>query len=453
MTLYLGYHMYPAPVTVGYTKIVHSFIHSFTQSTDGPYSPDSNVSDDHDPSHPRTSQEDNATANKKLSLTDKWAAMIHSIRHWVTKGMQFLTYYAATWPRVTLFLCSSLSIGLLVGGFFVDFKIELENYDLWPPRSSLSREHLDWYLNDAHFAFDPVEFNMVVHRNGDNVLGKDGVERVFEVMDTITSMDGYKEGCEVAELYSYIYWMGQCHIISVADFWNETRTSFERTVETDEDAIRFMSQLNYPNGVLVDTKKILGNVQYQWELQEGATNEPDAEFQITEAGNGTGELVSGLSSSERTELQLVSAQSYIVQFLFPWSNEALEFEARATDKILELQRQWDMDSENPFQLELVTLNSFGDEFLRAIIIDLPLLPVAFCLMCGFTLLVFAKCHRVHSRGLLGVGAVLCIVASTMSAYGIMFFFGVPFHAQTTMLPFLMFGKAISVGFGAICNSH
>jgi Niemann-Pick C1 protein len=63
-------------------------------------------------------------------------------------------------------------------------------------------------------------------------------------------------------------------------------------------------------------------------------------------------------------------------------------------------------------------------------------------MTIFTSLVFFKRHKVHSRSLLGVGAVTSVLLSMVSSYGFMFLCGVPFTSVTQLLPFVMFGVGL-----------
>jgi predicted RND superfamily exporter protein len=323
--------------------------------------------------------------------------------------LKCFTYIAAGYPRTTVCGIAALSLGLLVAGLATNFRVETDNYDLWPPHHSLSVQHMDWYLHQSHLNFDPVQVEFYVHSNGKNVLSQRGVERVFEVIQQVTEMEHYQQGCAYAELFGDAFGVGQCHITSVAQFWNESYASFVETVETDEDAIRIMSSPTYPSGKLVDERRVLGNAQRQQE-----------------------------------SLLLTSAQSYLITFGIPWSNVTLDFVDDVLDKMLNVREEWEQqpdETDDGFRLEMQSHYSYNDEFLRSIVEDLWLMPVAFFVMCGFTVFfAFGKCHRVYSRGLLGVGAVLCIVLSVMTTYGVLFLCGVPFTTVTTIIPFLMFGK-------------
>jgi uncharacterized BrkB/YihY/UPF0761 family membrane protein len=64
-----------------------------------------------------------------------------------------------------------------------------------------------------------------------------------------------------------------------------------------------------------------------------------------------------------------------------------------------------------------------DRFTRAIVDDIPLVFIVFVVMGIFTSLVFWKKDKVQSRSLLGFGAVVTVLLSIMSGYGLQFVIG------------------------------
>jgi uncharacterized BrkB/YihY/UPF0761 family membrane protein len=62
-------------------------------------------------------------------------------------------------------------------------------------------------------------------------------------------------------------------------------------------------------------------------------------------------------------------------------------------------------------------------FTRAIVDDIPLVPIVFVVMAIFTSLVFWKKDKVQSRSLLGFGAVVTVLLSIISGYGLQFLIG------------------------------
>jgi hypothetical protein len=62
-------------------------------------------------------------------------------------------------------------------------------------------------------------------------------------------------------------------------------------------------------------------------------------------------------------------------------------------------------------------------FGRAIVKDIPLVAVVFVVMSIFTSAIFWKRDKVRSRSLMGFGAVLAVLFSILSGYGLLFLCG------------------------------
>jgi predicted RND superfamily exporter protein len=351
-------------------------------------------------------------------LGAKWARMIHQMRIYTTRALLFLVHYAAVYPKICIVSCFCFSWFILLVGFFTNFSVEVENWYLWPPRNSLTTKHTMWFYFQSEFNYETSYFDMVVHAHGDNVLGIEGVRRTFEAIDAVRNIEGYKEGCMWVSMFGAQYHLPECKIHSVADFWNESLAIFEQQVSTDDEAIAAMSARSYPNGIYVDEARVLGNAIH----------------------------ASKYGADDDTFTVLESAQSYLIEFDLPWTNVTEDFEWDALQRIRELQQEWDADPNNIFTVEFQSQRSFGDEFLRSIIKDMPLLPFVFVIMSLFCCLVFWKRDRVHSRMLVGIGSVFTICLSVITGYGVLFCCGVPFTTVTTMMPFLMFGVGLDDSF-------
>jgi len=176
---------------------------------------------------------------------------------------------------------------------------------------------------------------------------------------------------------------------------------------------------------------------------------------------------SSLETAAVDRALLETAESYLIKFGIPRSNVTWKFEAEAISRLLVLKEQWQQIYHNknsskdngdndvvPFRLEFYSESSYEEEFMRAILEDLWLIPVSFAIVAIFTIIfAFGKCDRVKSRGLLGIGAVATILGSTMSAFGLLFIGGVPFTSNTLMLPFLMFGIGLDDTFIIFGSYH
>lgn len=351
----------------------------------------------------------------------RWARAIHKVHQLNNKTLKWAVHYAATYPKLTIAAVCFTSVFMLAVGLATNFKIEVDNSYLWPPKNSLVMEHTEWYYYQSEFNYDTSFFDLIIHSNGENVLGVEGVRRTFEAIQAVRDLDGYEEGCMWAKMFGDEYFIGECKIHSVADFWNESLAIFEKQVETDDDVKAALSAKYYPNGILVHEPRVLGHAERVSQDNAGVDDD-------------------GVTT------QLASAQSYLIEFDLPWTNVTEDFEWTAMERIRQLQEEWDADPTNPFRIEMTAYRSFSDEFFRSIVKDMPLLPAVFTIMSLFCCFVFWKKNRVESRCSVGIGAVVCILLSIFTGYGLLFCFGVSFTPVTTMMPFLMFGVGLDDSF-------
>lgn len=337
-------------------------------------------------------------------LQDKWTSRVHRIGDMIAAVLTATAMVAARNPYICIVATVLLSMALIGAGVYFNFTLVVDNSELWPPAESFSVVQMNWLYGDSNYNYDYRFINMIVHADGENVLNRDGVARVFDAMSLIQNASVYQEGCHWADLVGDANRVGECHIHGVSQFWNNTQSIFEEDVQTDDEIVLALTAGKYPTGEPVDIARIVGNP------------EMDA--------NGT----------------LLYAESFLIEFELPWSYETEDFEWEALEALQTMQDSWVSEEGNMFRLEVVAYRSYEDEFMRAIISDLPLLPAVFCVMCLFCCLVFWRKDRLQSRCLLGMGAVICIFLSIMASHGLMFLLGVPFTTSTSMLPFLMFGK-------------
>ena len=358
-----------------------------------------------------TSDEDdeNIKAARDKSWKGKWEHFVKRIGDYIARILTVVALVAARNPYWCIILTVLVSIATVATGMFTNFSVVVENYELWPPHNSFSVQHTNWLYEISGFHYEYRYIKMIVHADGDNVLSVDGLSHAFEAMNVVQNMSDYQQGCRWAKLVGDAYQVGECHIHSVTDFWNHSMSAFLQQSPSDDDVLLTMSGDRYPDGEPVDLTKVLGNIQW-------------------------GQNQNGNAST------LVSAQSFLIDFFLPWSYETHDFEWVALMALFDLQEQWKSEPSNPFRLEVNAYRSYEDEFLRAILADLPLLPAVFVITSLFTCLVFWRYDRVHSRALLGFGAVVTILLSIITSHGLMFICGVPFTTSTMMLPFLMFGK-------------
>ena len=358
------------------------------------------------------------TGNAKQTTTrsQKYTAFILGYEKPYIRCLIALSRFCARNPWSTIWVVIILSFLLVGVGFSTGFYLETSETKMWTPPNSITAQHRQWLRNNAKFPSDDRYFAMFFHASGDNVLKLDYVEKVFDVMDTIRNHTQYAEICSKSDRIApdgiYEAKEGEnrtCEISGIPAFFSYQRSIFEQQVRDDDDVRTYLSLETYPDFRPVSRSSVMGKVEWVKD----------------EFGNETG--------------LLESAESYMLAFLLPNTEEAEKWDVEMVDVVLDFKRHW-AAAGSEFVVEVVTESSFAIEFTRTIIADLPLIPFVYLTMSGFTALVFAKRHKVESRSGLGFAAVFCVMLSIMTGYGLAFLFAVPFTSMTQLLPFLLFGE-------------
>ena len=166
---------------------------------------------------------------------------------------------------------------------------------------------------------------MAFHSNGENVLGRDQINRIFQALDTVRSLPDYKALCTQS---NYVDRDGRttCEIYGVTKFWNHSADQFATAVLTDEQAIHAISSVTYPDGTPVDEQSVFG-------YPERNTN-------------GT----------------LTFSKLYLVGIGFPTTKETETFEKVALEALLDgVRLKWQQEEWNDFFIEVSSERSFSDE--------------------------------------------------------------------------------------------
>jgi len=274
--------------------------------------------------------------------------------------------------------------------------------------------HGTWVEKKDHgFPEQPRPIYTTLHANGENVLtnAQETVKRLFTIFDTIQNTEGYDDICKDAEVFMKdSNGDNTCFISSPIQFWNYSYALYESSVTSDQDVIEILSQTVWPDETPVNEIFLLGD--------------------LTRGDDGI----------------IISTKMLLSYVYLPQGDETLDLETRITQNVLDLREQWEKESDNMLRLEFLTDRSFDDEFERSIVNDIPLVPMIFVVMSGFTCLVFFRRSWVHSRSILGIGAVFTVLLSIICGYGLLFICNVPFTAMAQILPFIMFGIGLDDAF-------
>jgi len=344
-----------------------------------------------------------------------WTRTLVKVRQPVARTVCWMSDTAARHPRLTIAIGVVLAFELVIIGVLTNFHLVIDGDTLWTPTPSTVLSHGKYLEDDSGFSAQPRWARMTVHANGQNVLENPqaSIQRVFQALDLMVTTEGYQDICnDATESMTYENGTKTCRIESIARFFNYSSSLFDETMQNgSSDRMRqAISQRTYPDGTPVIDKAIMGRP---------LRNELD---------------------------QLESAQILLTIISLPEVEAAKDYEEKMINRLLDLQEEWIKESGNMYRLEVFSERSFDDELERGIVNDIPLVPMIFLVMSLFTGLVFFRRNWVHSRFLLGCGAVSSVFLSIMVGYGINFIIGVPFTSMTQIVPFVMFGIGLDDAF-------
>lgn len=269
------------------------------------------------------------------TISQKWTRLVRRLHEPVHVFLQFVTRLSARNPRRTVVGMTVLALFLAVVGLSTNFVIDVDEDSLWTPRGSSAERHQKWIKEESGFKLEPRWFVLLFHFDGENVLGQSQVQRMFDVLDGVRSVEGYDEMCQATD-YVDVNGVRTCEINGPPQIWNTSTAFFQSNVTSDEEAIQGLS------------------VRFMLDL-----------FPVVE------ELFYGFPKRDENDL-LTSVTSYSIFFHFPQTDLAEDVEEKALDVVLDFQQKWRNDPESNLYVEVAAERSFPDEFTRAIITDIPL---------------------------------------------------------------------------------
>lgn len=336
----------------------------------------------------------------------------------IVKVIQAVARLSVHQARCILLLIPILSVSLFCLGLFTNFYLEADRVKLWTPESSPVIENSQWIETESGFPSKTYPIHILLHANGGNVITVGAVDVLFQALNTFQSTDGYESLCggdtagqqntTDAPGFTTSSSNGQeCTLLGVTNFFNDDHSVYRQEVNTIQDLIMAISVVPFfPNGKIVQRDRIFG---YRVESDDGRN------------------LVLG-------------AQLLKMRLGLPESAETRTFEKRAIRNLLDFRNELGEEPTNPFHVEVLSLDSYTNETERALFNDLPLIPVMVVIMFAFSCMVYYRKDQVQSSCLfLGIGAVLTVVFSLLTSFGLLFLVGVPFTSLTAATPFIILG--------------
>lgn len=382
--------------------------------------------------------------NSKTCLR-KWEEFLNKLKMPLEELLVRTARYSATNPYKIIVCVILLSFSLAVVGLFTNFSIETNNNILWSPSKSITFTQNEWAANPELSGF-PVPGRKqlaIMHSNGKDILSVEGMKYAFEAMDVVLNSEGYKELCIEEIEGNYVQ---KCEIMSPTGFWkNHNKTLFEEMIQSEEDMKKALSQFRFSNGDVVNRALIIGNTE-----PELSTND----IQLFIIKNSLGDLGSQafdlefqneLLARAAEEFELESAQS----FLFTWDLPSTgpegklsrELELLLTEEFNLLDERW-KEGGSDFSIRFTSRRAGGDELIRGIFKDIPILALAFLMMTLFTMYSLSKCDRIESQTSLGIGAIASIFFAILTGYGLLFIIGIPLTSLTYLFPYAMLGLGL-----------
>ena len=344
--------------------------------------------------------------SEPVTIGQRWTSAIDTVRILICQVLKIITHWSATHPWTTVITVTVFSLAMITVGIFTNFRVETNGDVLWPPQDSTTQIYKRW-IDEAGFSQELDFISLYIHRNGDNLLSpgraKESLDKLFEVYGAITNLQnegndfGFQYFCDQPYTHPDTNITSSCDDFGVIEFWNSNYSMYLAQVTSDEEAIQQISAPQFPTGKTVDTSRIFG----------------------------------GVAIDDNTNL-FTRVEVYRFSLGFPIREGTWDFFARATDLVLEL-------SDDAYNVEILTSRSFDDEFQAAIVKDIPLMPMAFIVMSIFCCIVFGRWDRVRSQALVGFGAVVTVLFSILTGYGLMFICGIPLTSATQVVVFVMFG--------------
>jgi Patched family len=381
-----------------------------TESSDGPADTTMTVvsgssirNDDGDDCDDETSSPSSLQQEQEQNWSLWWSSLIKRRVHrpilWSLRG---IARVSARYPIMTIFFVTLTSIVLLMVGLLTNFRVDLQPDLMWTPISSYPVQH-QLYI-DQTFTSPPRRMSIMFHAYGDNVLTRDMVRHAFPILATLQSHDSYAQMCAVVDPTALL---PPCILYGIPRFWYNNVDVYDAAVTSDEILHQTIAGDTFADQLPVSHDDILGNIMTR--------NTTHIEF----------------------------AESFTVIFQYPDSDLARAVEMEMIRTILQFNHNDDDDNDDDngnhqqqqrgslWRVEAVAQDSTTQELIRALHQDLPLVPIIFIVMSLYTAMVFARWHKIYSRSLLGFSAVIAVVLSLMSGFGLLFIIGVPFSTLSS----------------------
>jgi hypothetical protein len=359
---------------------------------------------------------------------------------------------AARFPISTVAIIALLSMGVLIVSIYVSppFGIPLAVDDQFASRFSniVEQSRYLYRRNEGGFVGRYRYFSLLLHGGVEeydtntnttnttktnttttrykDILHSDFIEKAFTAVETIRSLPGYREMCtqKKVKYMDPVTKQFDCEVYAVTRHWQHDVQAYRQSVVTAA------ANTNNSSNIFMTKETIPAILSRNFF--------PDGQPASKQYLYGRYEIDDATKIMTRLEMTNIIFFLPVGSIARNWENEI------GLPAALQLRELWQKDE---IVLEVSAESSLQNEFARTITDDIPLVGVIFIVMSAFTALTQWRCSGsngscslapVHSRALLGVGAVVTVLLSMCAGFGIMFMIAVPFSNLTMILPFIIF---------------
>jgi Patched family len=306
-----------------------------------------------------------------------------------------ITNHAALYPYSYLVGLTVLSFLLLGTGFATNFDMSVAADESYTAKNSVLNERKEWVATTSGFPPPPLSLRALIHANGESVLTQEGIERAFQVVETVKNTPSYDILCNSKHHYTQEAaktsggYGSQCHVRGITLLWNNSLSTMREDVESDVNIWKAVAAENYPDGGEIDAREILGRPSHH-------------------------------------DNRITGAESLLMEVMIPGFHTQSPRALQDTlSRMLDLRQQWSADSSSGYRLEVFTNKGLESETTRAVMMDTPLIAIVFVIMTIYTCIIFSSNNsgRALCRILFGFGAVISVVLSLATSYGLLYIIG------------------------------
>ena len=356
------------------------------------------------------------TTTKRHSWLERASAVMYN---GMMDGFGWLTTHAVGHPWWMIVGVVLLSVVMAQGVWF--YTEQLAPDKLYTPQDSPSVSNRDWV--QLHFGFSPSRFEAYfVAESSYSVLTKVALVHILEYHDWVTQT-AFGEIGGVSYDYNY-----SCYRYSQTDGC--------------KDVSSILKLWDYNSATLANDPDPLATINGVGNWRRVSPSGPDLDYYLTDIERDAGGLIKAAGGARMTfdvryPKRRVSGKGEI-------NPEVDSFERAVSDHTYT--RRYEQYDTAHVAVYAWTRADQEYEENKAIDSDVSILIIGYMLLSAFTALVLSRNRVRYSHATLAAMSVLSVGMSTISAYGLCWYIGVPYNSVMNVLVLLLLGLGVDDSF-------